>query len=681
MYVPPWRFLAVPVLLIAVLGGCSVPASSVPAPSGLPDAAAPPGSTAGVLAEEQVAPLVDDVPQRTVTALPAARLADGLLPPTNRWFSGLVFGEPSMPVFPLPLSFQLTGNGLSFGVPQVSASPAVIMGGFAGAVQADVGAREQRVVAYDAASITVASFADGEEIGRTVIAQGSPFVSFTATRDTTVRMSGGFTPGTAAATVTVAGTTYGLVSDGRLDADGGSVSLATGESVTWFAVPRNGSLDDLAAAARHPLLGTSVSYAVEAGTTTTAITYRTDGDADTLVAVMPHQQPADTDCSLGTYPSVYGELRLCRTTSLSWTAPLLEPAGSLDLSGLDPGHRDDLRAQLASDVTATADFPADTYFGGKALYRAANLLSIARDLGADDIAATLEERLGTELALWMDPAGCDERSARCFVYDPEARGMVGLEPSFGSDQFNDHHFHYGYFLYAAGVLAAENPDLADAWAPVMNLLAADLATSETNSLFPERRVFDAYAGHSWASGTSPFGDGNNQESSSEAVTAWNGLALWAAASDQPDLYREAVWMLSSEAASARAYWTDFPLDAAVYDGFDHTITSLVWGGKRDYATWFSAEPSAMLGILVLPMSPVSGYLAGDPERIAANIVDAAPGGFDVLFGDYLLMYSALAGPDAAARALDDAAALPANRIDDGNSRTYLLAWLMSQRTG
>ena len=40
-------------------------------------------------------------------------------------------------------------------------------------------------------------------------------------------------------------------------------------------------------------------------------------------------------------------------------------------------------------------------------------------------------------------------------------------------------------------------------------------------------VFDPYRGHSWASGPSPFASGNNQESSSEAVAAWNGLALWA----------------------------------------------------------------------------------------------------------------------------------------------------------
>lgn len=665
--------MAVVVTAAAALGGCAWPAGGGSTDRG---ATASPGTE--ILPEKVVAPLVAAVPERTVTPLPAGRLADGLVPPTNRWFSGLVYGEPSMPVFPLPLSFQLTDSGMSFGVPQVTTSPLVIMGGFSGAVTVDVGAQEHEVVAYDTASVTVALKADGAEIGRTVIAQGSPFVTFTATRATRVEMRSPFSDGDGGvAGTTVGETTYGLVTESTLDPDGRSVDLEAGENVTWFAVPGDGRIDDLADAARNPVTATSLGYSVGDETATTRITYSTVGDAATLVAVMPHQEPAGTDCTHGTYPSVYGDLRLCRTATLSWTSPLLEPQGALGLDELDADARAGLLDQLAADVASTPAFPSDTYFGGKALYRAANLLSIARNLGAEELAATLEDRLVEEIGLWTEPAGCDERDVRCFVYDARARGMVGLDPSFGSDAFNDHHFHYGYFLYAAGVVAADEPDLAARWAPVMDLLAADLATSGVNALFPERRVFDAYAGHSWASGTAPFGDGNNQESSSEAVTAWNGLALWAKASDNQDLLTEATWMLSAEAASARAYWTDFPLDAPVYDGFDHTITSLVWGGKRDYATWFSAEPSAMLGILVLPMSPVSGYLAGDPGRIGANVEDAAPDGFDVLFGDYLLMYSALAGPEAAAAALEAAASLPGTRIDDGNSRTYLLAWLHS----
>ena len=85
----------------------------------------------------------------------------------------------------------------------------------------------------------------------------------------------------------------------------------------------------------------------------------------------------------------------------------------------------------------------------------------------------------------------------------------------------------------------------------------------------------------------------------------------------------------------------------------------------------------MLGILVIPMSPASTYLAGDSARIDANVAEATGGAFDQKFGDYLLMYSALAGEKQRTAALDTARQLDDKWIDDGNSRSYLLAWLMS----
>ena len=181
----------------------------------------------------------------------------------------------------------------------------------------------------------------------------------------------------------------------------------------------------------------------------------------------------------------------------------------------------------------------------------------------------------------------------------------------------------------------------------MDLLAADIGSNAGNEAFPDRRVFDAYAGHSWASGTSPFADGNNQESSSEAITAWTGLAKWAKSTGNSALEAEAVWMLSTEAQAGLDYWTNFDNAEPVYSGYGHKIVTLNWGGKRDYATWFSPEPAAMLGILVIPMSPASTYLGGDPDRITANVEEAVGGKFDQKFGDYLLMYAALAGDDRA----------------------------------
>ncbi len=372
-----------------------------------------------------------------------------------------------------------------------------------------------------------------------------------------------------------------------------------------------------------------------------------------------------------------GTLTLCAGQTLGWTAPLTKPTTALDLGSLTADQRSTLTAQVKRDAAELPDFPADTYFGGEALYRAAMIYQLAVQLEAVDAAATVKTRLTETLAQWTEPQGCAQRTAFCFVYDEQAKGLVGLTPSFGSEDFNDHHFHYGYFLYAAGVLAADDPTLVARYAPVMNLLAADIASSGGSGAFPDQRAFDVYASHSWASGTSPFADGNNQESSSEATNAWTGLASWATASGNAAM---ATWMLSSEAQSTLAYWTNPDLSQPAYAGFSHQVVSLNWGGKRDYATWFSPEPAAILGIQLIPMGPSSSYLAGDPARIQANVAEATGGNYSQKFGDYLLMYSALAGDDQRAAALATAEKLDAKWVDDGNSRSYLLAWLMTKHS-
>jgi endoglucanase Acf2 len=39
------------------------------------------------------------------------------------------------------------------------------------------------------------------------------------------------------------------------------------------------------------------------------------------------------------------------------------------------------------------------------------------------------------------------------------------------------------------------------------------------------------------------------------------------------------------------------------------MASLVWGGKYDYATWFSARPSHIFGIQFLPISPAMTHVS------------------------------------------------------------------------
>jgi endoglucanase Acf2 len=631
--------------------------------------------------DAQLRPLLKAVPTRSVAKPPQMRLAHGLTPPTNRWFSGLVFGNAPLPVFPLPLSFGLTGSGFVFGVPVVHTGADTITGGLQPDIAVGAGAASSIVSAYDEASVTIDELdGSGKTIGSVVIAEGSPLVSFTAKSDVTLTMPRPFVQSGNDWTAKIGDSEYALVTKGQVQHEGGAVSLKAGQTAVWVAVPKGGNPSKLASLAA-PLVSTTMDYSSGDKRVSTTIGYRTKNKSDTLFTAMPHQRAAldpAVKCDLGSYPSVYGKLSLCSGTSLKWTSPALKPTDSLPLDSLGAGQKSTLRTQLVKDTKAQTTLPTDTYFGGKALYRLANLLDLATQLGDKDSAATLQKRLSSALRTWTEPDGCTKRDTQCFVYDKAMHGVVGLKASFGSDQFNDHHFHYGYFLYAASVAAKHDPALVKQIAPVIDLLAADLATDGPSKYFPDRRVFDAYAGHSWASGLSPFADGNNQESSSEAVSAWNGLALWAGVTKNADWKKEAVWMLSSEAASARAYWTDFDASDPVYDGYKHSIVSLNWGAKRDYATWFSAEPNAKLAILLLPMSPVAGYLGDDPKRVSQNLSQGAPAGYDVALGDYLIMYSAMAGPAQAAQAVKDAEQLPEKWIDDGDSRSYMLAWAMTR---
>lgn len=604
--------------------------------------------------------------------LKPVRLGPGLVPPTNRWFSGLVFGDKPQPVFPLPLSFGLDAAGFGFGVPDVKTTAKTIMGGYRPAVQVGVaGVSGWTVTGYDELSVTME--ATGAS-GAVTIAQGSPFVTFASPQGATLSTSVPFER-RGDAWVAPDGS-VGLVAEGA-DVSGTSVTVRPGGHVIWFAVPLGTDPGRIAALA-SPITGTDVAYSV-GDSVTTRLTYRT-ASGRTAFGVLPHQQARlkDATCDLGSFATLLGSMKLCSGESLTFETPSVDAFAALDLGRLSEPEKAELRAQVTTDVAAAKPYPADTYFGGKALYRDAQLYLIAKQVGAPE-ASAIKEKVTQALLRWARPTGCAAASEFCFTYDSTNKGIVGLAASFGSDEYNDHHFHYGYFLYAAGALASDDPGLVDQLSPVMNLLAADIASSVPGE-FPVRRNFDAYSGHSWASGTSPFADGNNQESSAEAVHAWAGLRLWADAAGNQALAAEASWMQSLEAATAQVYYLAFDESDPVYAGYEHRISPLIFGGKRDYATWFSPERAAALGIQLLPMSPSSGYLKTDAPRIAANLAEGTGSiGYRQKFGDYLLMYAALAGESQRTDALAEARSFPTDLIDDGTTKTYLLAYLMSVR--
>ncbi|MBO0984720.1 glycosyl hydrolase [Rathayibacter sp. SD072] len=586
----------------------------------------------------------------------APRLADGVPPPTNSWASGPVFAD-GLPLYTGILSVTPRSDGFSVGLPQVDATPRALFGLARDDLTVTVPSSSVELTALDDL-VSTWSYAGAGEL---VTAEGWPYASYLSREPQDVIVEGATEPERAAdglLLVSAGGQRYALVAPASaLDA---FPRMRLEGRLVVFAVPEGASRVQVDAMRRGAvaLEGATVAHSTAGGRTTTTYTLRTEGGASTFFGLGSQGDPG--------YDTLYGRVGLESGTTFSRSTAAIAESGALDLTRLTDDERGALRRQVPLDAADVRFAAPDTYGAGKELYRAATLHRLATDLGLDETAAVLHEQLLAELDLWLDPTGCTVGAVKCFVYDPVLGGMVGSAPSFGSEEFNDHHFHYGYFLSALGMLAEEDPSLVERYRTVADLLALDLASPVDTAEFPRLRVFDAYRGHSWASGLAPARDGNNQESVSEAVNAWNGLALWASASGNEALLEQARWMLSLETEAAADLW----LSPTTPPGFDAPFLAINWGGKRDYATFFDATPSAILGIELLPLPPATAFLPG-PDRVD-ELVAGAPGS---PLADYVVMLQATSDPEAA---LSRAAQLTDAEIDSANSRSYLLAWILTR---
>ncbi|XBH20861.1 glycosyl hydrolase [Jonesiaceae bacterium BS-20] len=619
----------------------------------------------------------------TITALPQPHTARDVPPPTNRWFSGLAFAEPRA-VFPMPYSYQQTTAGFTFGLPKVVSSRHSVSGSAVADIDVNVGARSHRIASFDLASVTIEFLNEiGRVLGRATLAEGVPYISYEAEVPHELALSVPFAMSYEnLATYSVSGRDYGMVTSGKYTSR--AIKLKTGDFVSLIALPnivdealsRKSVLHKLATCASYPVQRTEVTATHGPDQVHTTIRYVAKDNGPVAVVRMPHHGPS-SEPSVGQYSTVSGTVSLHLEKMFSWSTPAVEPAAEPDLSGLDARQLATLSAQVTLDLQEPPRAPLDTYYAGKALLRDVNLLGLAEQLevaGAPEFRAELEERF----LVWMDPQGVDRQDDRFFVHEPQWCGVVGMQASFGADQFNDHHIQNGYFLYVGALLAKSNPQFLERAQLVIDALAWDVAAPIENSWVPMLRVFDPYKGHSWSSGLADTDDGNKQETSAEAINCWNGLALWSQVTKNPAFEAVARWMLALEVQSSLAYWTNVNLDDPVMRGYQHCVIPQVWGGKHEYATWFSADPPAMLGAIILPFTGVSTYLAADVERITANLESVIGyfNDYDVYHGDYLLMYSSLRGASYAQEAQRAAVDYPQDLIDDANSRSYLLAWAM-----
>ncbi|MDB4766452.1 glycosyl hydrolase [bacterium] len=319
-----------------------------------------------------------------------------------------------------------------------------------------------------------------------------------------------------------------------------------------------------------------------------------------------------------TYVSPRGEMKIVEGDSFETSTPFL---GVLPALPNAPGTEKallDLVNQFYSKVTTRkSTFERDdTYWNGKEFGKFSEVIQIADQLGQNDIRDKLVKLLQGRLEAWADA-----NSEFFFYYDGRWNILIGYPDSYGSgDQFNDHHFHYSYFIKAAATIAQFDPDWVkpENYGGFIDLLIRSCANYDrSDDRFPWLRFFDPYAGHSWASGHAGFASGNNQESSSESMNFATSLILYGEATNNNKIRELGIYWHATEAEAIRNYW--FDQDEAVFpEGYGHRCVGMIWGDGGSYGTWWTANPEEIHGINFLPINGGSLHLGRDPDYVRQN---------------------------------------------------------------
>ncbi len=265
--------------------------------------------------------------------------------------------------------------------------------------------------------------------------------------------------------------------------------------------------------------------------------------------------------------------------------------------------------ELVADYASRGSFGGDTYWGGKGLLQMAFAMMGARESGDMETFRKAHDRLRQKFEDWLTWDPCEEKFF--FSYVPKWGGLVGEGTSYDSETFNDHHFHYGYFTYSGALLCMVDPDFAAKYGPMLKLIAKDYANwDRAEKRFPLFRHFDPWAGHSFAGGMGD-GNGNGQESSSEAMQGWGGMYLLGLALDDAAMRDAAIFGYVSEARGTAEYWFDRDRENIDYTKYKHPYNSNLTCHGVGWWTWFSGDPVWMHSIQWLPNTPALDYLSED----------------------------------------------------------------------
>jgi endoglucanase Acf2 len=339
---------------------------------------------------------------------------------------------------------------------------------------------------------------------------------------------------------------------------------------------------------------------------------------NTLQGWLPHHyRRTTTNFSFKpyTYQTQRGIMQIGAGTSFqinfpfNGVAPVLPAPSTQGLANeFQPSRMD---SYLASFQPGT--MTGETYGSGKALGLCAQYMAQAKQMGDSTDFNRLKSALETALSNWFTytPGETEE----FFAEYPNWHALIGFNVSYGSQAFNDLHFHYGYYATATALVGMYDPQFLSNYGPMMkNIVKSYGNYDRTDTSEPFLRMFDVWEGHTNAGGTSsPTGE--NEESSSEAMQSWIGMYLLGGMMNDSQMTAAGAMGYAMQSEAVNEYWED------LYNQNFPTVYGKAWAGQVwassiVYGTYFTADPDWIYAIQFTPSNHWDNYLVRDQYATA-----------------------------------------------------------------
>ncbi|ORX96514.1 endo-1,3-beta-glucanase Engl1 [Clohesyomyces aquaticus] len=330
--------------------------------------------------------------------------------------------------------------------------------------------------------------------------------------------------------------------------------------------------------------------------------------------------------------------------------------------------------------------PNSYYFAGKCLAKLATLCWVLKDVLNNSQLLNLGlEKLKKELEVYVQ-----NKPRNPLYYDDDWKGIVsnagfesGPAADFGNTYYNDHHFHWAYFVYTAAVIGYLDPGWMHegdhvAWT---NMLVKDFAESDYKGRdFPFSRCFDWWHGHSWAKGLVESRDGKDVEGTGEDGWASYCVKMWGRVSGEAEMEKRGNLMLAIQARSFSHYFYMQDNNTTAPQQFvGNKISGISFENKVDYSTYRSPTPASISAFHLSPISPATSLFRSRAfikeewdTFFSDNRVLQVPGGArGVLMAGYAVLDPKTSWGffrDGVEGSWDD------RWVDDGSTRTWYCVW-------